>query len=112
VKWPIGLSLRFAADKSAITRTDASSQKADYDSVLKAIDAIQDTISVSLGRKSLTLALLLAKDADIITACKTNGRWTYDRKAKLTDLEPGMRVCLTVELDAGKMVVKFIKGDK
>jgi hypothetical protein len=96
------LALKLAAGEPAVARIDAQLIRSEGDAVLKAADAEAKTITVTLGGKDLTVAV--AADVQVITNTTGVGRFK--------DLEPGMRLSLTLVVDTDRIVVKRILAKK
>jgi RNA polymerase sigma factor (sigma-70 family) len=98
------LTLKLAAGEPAVARIDVRSMHTGEDVVLKASDADAKTITVTFGGKDLTLAM--AADAQIVTNTAPVG------KAEFKDLQPGMRLLLTLGVDRDRIAVKRILARK
>jgi RNA polymerase sigma factor (sigma-70 family) len=102
LKQGMRLTLKLAAGEPAVARIDARSMSSGGDVILKAADADAKTITVTLGGKDLTLTV--AADAAVLT--NTTG------KGQFKDLEPGMRLSLTLGVDRDRIAVKRILARK
>ncbi len=98
------LTLKLAAGRPAVARIDARPMPSPEGVVLKATDADAKTITVTLVGKDLTL--VMAADAQITTNTAPVG------KAQFKDLEPGMRLSLTLGLDKDRIAVKRVLARK
>jgi RNA polymerase sigma factor (sigma-70 family) len=114
LKRDMQLSLQMAADKLTITRIEALSPKPAVSYVVKAVDALARTISVTMGPEGPALTdLPLAGDARIeaeYVNVVLQGMET--QISELTDLKVGMRVHLELVMDGDKIVVKCIQFSK
>jgi RNA polymerase sigma factor (sigma-70 family) len=105
------LHLRLAADRLTVVAIDAASPPPRTHYVLKAVDLVKNTITVTLGEKGLMLErLALARDVRI------QEEWVDVKEQavitvgglKLTDLKVGMRVFLELTVRGDRLKVKTI----
>jgi RNA polymerase sigma factor (sigma-70 family) len=105
------LSLTTAKDSLTITGIKATSPEPDARYTVKKVDALQNTITVTIGKDGPTLeALPVAKDAEIQAEWLNINLGAFEsQNRKLSDLRAGMSVRLTITLDGGKLLVKAIQ---
>jgi RNA polymerase sigma factor (sigma-70 family) len=109
-----GMLLSLQMPKDSLTIIGIFAISADphrYQYTVKAVDAVHNTITVTIGKEGPTLAgVPVAKDAKI-EALEIDGTNKTDvaQAVKLSDLKAGTPVRLEMALDGGKLLVKAIQ---
>jgi RNA polymerase sigma factor (sigma-70 family) len=104
------LSLQMSKDSLTIIGITATSPDTDAQYTVKAVDANNNTISVTIGRDGPVLeGLPVAKDAKIEAEYFDMNKARITEGRKLSDLQAGMPVRLEMGLDGGKLLVKAIQ---
>jgi hypothetical protein len=98
------VSLQLARAGPEVVKIDATSIRSGAGAVLKAIDTGKKTITVTLGEKVTLEGLPLDEDDTPVSI--------EDRRGRLTDLKPGMRVFLSLGVRGGLVVVRQIQASK
>jgi RNA polymerase sigma factor (sigma-70 family) len=105
------LSLTTAKTSLMITGIKATSPAPDARYTVKEVDALRNTVTVTVGKDGPTLeALPVAKDAEIQAEWLNIKLGAFEsQKRKLSALRGGMSVRLTITLEGGKLLVKAIQ---